>query len=138
MIDIQALNDLHFAYELDNAGESFEEWQSKLAGPEWARYGVLKDGELCGVLGMEKIDDSTCGIHLSTRRGSLTAIEATRTVVQLGIILFKAGFQRLRTNGKTRVGRILALRSGMTRMSGPLFQLTAEEYFADPQRWESI
>ena len=128
--------ELHFAYELDGFDESFESWKARLCGPAWQRFGLFREGVLVGCLTAELVNATTCGIHIAIKRRQVKSIDVARVVIGLGVTLFRSGFQSLRANGRSRAGRCLAIRCGMTRNTGDQFELTAQEYFANPERWE--
>ena len=132
--------ELHFAYELDGFDESFESWKARLCGPAWQRFGLFSEGVLVGCLTAELVNPTTCGIHIAIKRRQVKSIDVARIVIGLGVVLFRAGVQRLYGDCGTRAGRILAIKCGMTR-SGLIdertrFEATAQEYFANPERWE--
>ena len=144
MLDLAPLQpaQLQQAYEWDRAGEmeSFAHYTARLTGGEWTHYAIMDGSDFTGVLSLELIAPTACSIHLCKRIGGDRAA-LRRLLVDTGIVLFRAGFQKLvvQIRRANEAATALAASCGMTPEREDetyrYLALTAEDYFANQSRW---
>lgn len=131
-------------FELEPGEVDYGDWLQLVS--TYANFGIYKDESFAGYLGLEQVDTTTIGIHVSLERKRLLPFETRRIVIESGIHLFNQGVELLTTVHPTtnrpacRLAKScgmplenLIIRNGLPHCN---HTLPKTDYQANPQQWE--
>ena len=131
-------------FELESGEADYNDWLALVMS--YANFGIYKDSEFVGYLGLQQAAPTTAEIHVSLERKRLHPTETRRIVIESGIHLFNKGVDLLTTVHLTtnrpacRLAKAcgmplehLIIRAGLPHCN---HTLKRETYLANPQQWE--
>ena len=143
MIDLRIIQNDELApvYSWDNPEESWDAYRAALSTPRWTHYGVFEDRKLEACISCELIAPAFVGIHVTKRKGGLSHAALRDVIVALGKTLFEGGISTIwcRVAQANAPALRLVAACGMERVAEneteTVWELKAETYFANPERW---
>ena len=133
-------------FEWEHGAATYEDWFAHITRPNYLNYGVFRETEMVGYLGLEKTSQAV-RFHVSTRRHQVKPSETRRLVIHTGIYLFQNGIERLETMPllTNHPARRLAIACGMrletvhiiNHLAHACYTLMKDSYLQNPQRWEA-